>query len=350
MPRTSSLTLIGALPLVTLMIGCGGGHTTASKSAAEFDEAQRKGVAPGGGEGHGEHGQAADAQHPPAAGNAPESAGMGGMDHSGMSAMKGSPPAGQVRADSMPGMDHSGMAGMGGAGRPRSPAGHSNMAAMDHSRMPARSGAQAGHPGHATGATGGGQPHAGHVAGATAAIQQTATAPSMSAVDHSSMAGMDHSQMGHAPGTVASRETVERPAAVAVPGQPAATLRPDGIDSPAPTAVREAARSAEMAAEMAGGGHGMQHGTYSQVDAGREDVTSSSPRGHEGHGAASPTAAPSADPHRVHTAPPTPQQVAPTPQPQKADPHAGHSMPGAPQTPSPSPGATPSPRPKEDHR
>ena len=53
---------------------------------------------------------------------------------------------------------------------------------------------------------------------------------------------------------------------------PAATLAPDALDAPAPTAVEEAARSAGLAAQMTTGGHGLMHGSppnYRQIDAGR---------------------------------------------------------------------------------
>ena len=84
---------------------------------------------------------------------------------------------------------------------------------------------------------------------------------------------------------------------------PAETLRPDALDAPAETSVREAQRAAELAAS----GHVMAHGTYRHVDAGRDDAP----------------AAPAADPHAGH-----------------GDPHAGHHM--------PAPAPSPSPSPKED--
>jgi hypothetical protein len=142
----------------------------------------------------------------------------------------------------------------------------------------------------------------------------------------------------------------ERPAATASPEQLAAILRPDALDVPEPTALREAARAAEIAQQMAGSGHGVSHGTYRQIDAGREDVKAT-PSGHEGHQMTpAPPPPSSADPHAGHSAPGTkaPAQAAPAPSP---DPHAGHAEPAAPRpNPTPSPRPTPTPRPKQDNR
>jgi hypothetical protein len=289
------LALAGVLPTVALTGACGGSQTTASKSAAEFDAAQEKGVAPGAGEAHGAHGQAAEVERSPA-------------------------------PSSMTGRDHSGMPGMGGApaARPGAKGAGSSMPGMDHSRMPGMGGAPAARPG----ATGAGS--------------------SMPGMDHSRMPGMDHSNMAQSPTMGQPPPLPERPVAVAAPGQPAATLRPDEIDSPAPTAIREAERAAAMAMEMAGeGGHGMQHGVYRQIDAGREDVTPPPQGGHEGHQVTPPPPALSADPHGAHAAPrPAPQTAPPTP-----DPHSMHAAPASPKPAAkPSPRPTPSPRPKEDHR
>ena len=87
-------------------------------------------------------------------------------------------------------------------------------------------------------------------------------------------------------------------AASVPPGKPAATLRPDALDAPAPTSVIDAQRSEEMAAEMSGGGHaghgghggheGHGAGTYVHADVGR------GPEAHEG----SEDHTPGAEPHR----------------------------------------------------
>jgi hypothetical protein len=315
MRRGTYLALHGVLSLAAFAAGCGGDQTTASKSAAAFDEAQRKGATPSGGEAHGHHGAAEGTKGGSAAGQdkSPEHAGhdaggsaasrrgatmdhsrMAGMDHgnmaqSGTTTTRGQAPRSQGRAP-VAGMDHS---------------------KMDHSNMPGMAGAQ--------------RPRSGSTPAGTPSQPRApqASAP-MTATDHANMPGMDHSSMAQA-SVGAAPPVPERPAAVANPDQLVATLRPDPLDVPEPTAIREAARSAEMAQQMAGGGHGMSHGTYRQIDAGRDEVTPAS-SGHEGH------------------------QTTPAPAP-SADPHAGHARPAAPRpTPTPSPRPTPTPRPKEDNR
>lgn len=95
---------------------------------------------------------------------------------------------------------------------------------------------------------------------------------------------------GHEHGATTSSETVAA-------GQPAKTLSPDPLDSPADTSVMDAQRSAEMAQGMSGGhgGHGSHGGhgatgTYRHVDVGREPGT--------------PEADEPAEPHHHHDAAP----------------------------------------------
>lgn len=102
-PRTiACVSLLAVAPLVA----CGGRQTMASKSAAAYAEAQKKGLKVAPGDEHGGH--AAES----GAAEAPHSE-MAGMDHSKMSGMDHS---------NMPGMDHSTMD-------------HSKMPGMDHSKM-----------------------------------------------------------------------------------------------------------------------------------------------------------------------------------------------------------------------
>jgi hypothetical protein len=97
------------------------------------------------------------------------------------------------------------------------------------------------------------------------------------------------------------------------PGQPAETLRPDPLDSPAPTSLEEAQRSAAMAEEMSGaGGHGGHDGhgghgggTYRHVDAGR------GPGAHQGSEPQAPGAE-SQHPHQHDPAMPKPAEAAAT--------------------------------------
>ena len=217
----------GVIPLLVMFAGCGGTESTASRSAAAYDEAQRKGVAVGGaahgGEGaHGDGGHVAE----PSPQKGTVSPAMPGMDHANMPGMK-PPGRGATEPRPMAGMDHSGMAGMGAQSQART----DPHAGMDHSKMPG-------------------------------------TPPSGAAMDHSKMTGVSHDMPISPPAP-------EPLSATAKPGQPAETLQADALDQPPATSVADAARSAAMATEMSGGGHGMSHGTYRHVDAGRDTETPS---------------------------------------------------------------------------
>ena len=157
----------------------------------------------------------------------------------------------------------------------------SSMAGMDHSRMPGMETASRARP-------------------------KAGAGSSMAGVDHSAMPGMDHTNMAAPPAMKMAPPAPEPPAAPAKPGPTAATLRPNELDQPPVTSLREAARAAAIAQEMAGPGHGMTHGTYRQIDAGRDDVTPTSGPQHERH------QAPSTDPQQMHSMPPSPR---PTPSP-----------------------------------
>ncbi len=113
-------TAFASLSLL-LAVGCGGKQSVASKSAAAYQEALKKGVPIGEGS-HGGH-------------VASEKGGMAGMDHSKMKQGGG--------MDGMAGMDHSkmkqgsgmsGMSGMEGMDHSKMKQGGS-MAGMDHSKM-----------------------------------------------------------------------------------------------------------------------------------------------------------------------------------------------------------------------
>lgn len=112
-----------SLAFVLLFAACGGRQSVASRSAAAYDEAKRKGIPIGGGHEHGGH----------AAGDTTASSGgseMPGMDHSTMQGgtmtrmdhskmQSGSTPAmghSMMQSGRMPGMEHSKMQGGGMAG------------------------------------------------------------------------------------------------------------------------------------------------------------------------------------------------------------------------------------------
>lgn len=245
------------IALVALLDG--GKETVASRSATAFEEAQRKGI-PVGEAAHGGHGATSPADghagmETPAQGKA-GMAGHAGMEMPGQResetpAHGGHAMPGSATSGSSP---HAGM--LHGTAAPGSTAAPSSHAGMQHSTPAPR-------PGASQPTTGGAADHAGH-------------------------AGMQPAPAGTAGG--APPEPFAK-AAVAGPGQPAATLEQDPLDAPAATSQMDAKRSAEIAAQLGSGGHGMQHGTssYRQLDAGRESVRPGMPD-HQGmdHGSMPP--------------------------------------------------------------
>lgn len=257
--RISLLALTILLAVLTtalaaaLIFGGGAKQTVASRSAAAFREAQRRGEPVGkGAHGHGALSPGAKAQ--PAHGEhggsemkkseqaQQQSPGMAGHDMSSGQPVSTS----STSADAHAGHTMSTQAGPGSpAGREHQP----QEAAEGHTGMQ--------HGGSAAPPAGSSR---GAAAGSTAATE--------------SHEGMRHGQEGT---SASSPAMAARPpqAAQASPGQPAGTLQPDPLDRPAETSVVDARRSAEMAGEMRGG-HGMQHGmtSYRQLDAGRSSVIS----------------------------------------------------------------------------
>jgi uncharacterized protein involved in copper resistance len=248
------------------VIACGGRQTTASKSAAAYDEAKQKGIPIAAGE-HGGH--SAEAAAEPAAAATPTAtnhAAMPGMDHSTMAGTDHAKMPGMQHGASGSGghtMDHSAMAGMDHSKMPGMQHGasnsgghtmdHSAMAGMDHSRMP---GMQQGAPG-----SGAGKDHsamAGMDHSKMPAMQHGAPAAGsqgMAGMDHSAMPGMSHGIQHGSP--VAAPLVIAPPtsnAAIAAI-QPAATLRADEFDAPAPAAIEEAAKGAS------GMSHSMEQAT-----------------------------------------------------------------------------------------
>jgi len=203
-----------ALLAAITVVACGGKQTMASKSASAYDEAKKKGIPSEAGE-HGGH----SAEPAGAATTGAETAPMAGMDHSAMASMNHS---------KIPGMKH---ATAGSGAHDMAGMDHSSMAGMDHAKMP-------------------GMQH-----GATAAGSNDMAGmshPAMPGMQHGSMPGMQHggttgAMPGMQHGTQPSAPIVIPPptsnAAIART-QPAATLRPDEFDAPAPAAIDEAAKTA----------------------------------------------------------------------------------------------------------
>jgi uncharacterized protein involved in copper resistance len=193
----------GAALLAALaMLACGGKQTMASKSAAAYDEAKKKGIPIASGE-HGGHWAESGAEPPAsAAATRIDHATTPGMDHGAMT-----------------GMDHSKMSGMD----------HSAMAGMEHSKMP-------------------GMTHGSFAAGSHEMAGMTQS--SMAGMDHSAMPGMAHGSTGMS--GMRHGSPMAAPIVIAPPTsnaaiaqtQPAATLRADEFDAPVPAAVEEAAKAA----------------------------------------------------------------------------------------------------------
>ena len=385
-PR-NQLTLIvtaGVLGVIAVAAGCGGSKSTASRSAAEYDAARAKGEPVKTEEGHGGHsaGEASVAETaspgapmdharmghttPTSPGTRPgQGSGMAGMDHAttdergnehaGMDHSSMPTPSTQRRASGRgAAMDHRRMPGMA----PGAAAGmQRGSSAMDHSRM-AESGA------HTMAGMGQSRP------------AQPGAPPATGHMDHSTMAGPPGTApmagMTHGPATSASSMPAmqhgtmtsplpEPPARTAAPAEPARTLQPDPLDMPTPTAVEEATRAASMATEMAGG-HAMSHGTYRQLDAGRDQGTAAPAGKQPGHEMnQTPMQMPATGGgHQMHSAPASPSSATPSrpatpgatpgpgqehqssrPQSQPSpDPHL-HHQPSAPASPSPRPSPTP---------
>ncbi len=255
-------TLAGGLVALAVLVGCGGQPSVASRSAAAFEEAQKKGKTfEGSGHSHG-HG----AMTPGGAGQEESAA---GDDH-------GQHDQGQAEAAH----DHAAMEQSGAEH-----GGHDSHASRAQRDEHAGHAAQSGHSEHAAQ-----DPHAGHD---MSPQNPPASGHEGHSMDHDEMDHdeMDHGEMDHGEHGEMAPDTAEAPAAVP-PGQPAKTLSPDALDAPAATSIVDAQRSAEMAEEMSGGGgHGGHggHGTgmYKQIDAGRgpEAHEGSEPRtpGHEDH-------------------------------------------------------------------
>jgi hypothetical protein len=130
-PHTRALTCGAALLAAIVMIACGGKQTLASKSAAAYDEAKKKGIPIAFGE-HGGHSAEAGAEA-----TAPEHAAMPNMDHSSMAGMDHMKMPG-MKHDSPAAVAHD-MAGMHHSTQSHDMAGmsHDAMPGMTHGSMPA---------------------------------------------------------------------------------------------------------------------------------------------------------------------------------------------------------------------
>lgn len=267
---TILMTFLAAALIAALTFGGGAKRTVASRSAAAFREAQRKGEP--GAKAQPEHGGHGSSEMKKPEHAEQGSGGMTGHDMSGRGMPTSSPSAAA----------HAGHVPEGGLGSPRGREGQREEPAGGHAGMQHGTAAAAGRP----------------------------------------------------RGPMAGAPVVPPPgpkAAEASPSQPAGTLRPDPLDQPAETSVADARRSSEMSREM-GGGHGMQgmrHGmsSYRQLDAGRDSVTS----GQEERSPAPPASTRPDHGSMQHGSPPPSK---PTPGPPRPDPtHPPHHSGGSEESP-----------------
>ena len=286
------------LASMILVFACGRDETMASKSAAAYREAQAKGTPVTGGHEHGGH-EAATAS---ATGTMDHSAhGTGADPHAGHD-MTATGTADHAAHGSMSATDHAAM-GHGAVGDAHAAHGTARGAMVDHGAHTATGGAMdhaqhgssgrttAGHEAHGT--TTGSAAHDQH-AGMQHSTPTAATDPHAqhrqptAPTTHAGHGAMQQQSAG-APSIVLKAPTTNAEIART---QPAATLRPDDFDAPAPIAVAEAQKAA------AGGGGHTGHGAPSN--------TTADP--HAGHGSAS-----GASQQTIYTCPMHPEVTSTTP-------------------------------------
>jgi hypothetical protein len=273
------LAVVAGVVIALVALLGGGKETVASRSAAAFEEAKRKGL-PVGEAAHGGH--AAPASGGGHAGMAmPGSSETAMPEHAGME---------------MPGRSESETTGHGGHAMTGSTASGSSPHAGTH------------HGTAVPGSTAAASPHAGMQHGTPAPRRGGSQTPASGAASHAGHGGTEQPPAGTT--GIPPPEPLAK-SAVSRPGQPAATLEPDLLDTPAVTSQIDAKRGAEMAAQA---GHGMAHGTgtYRQLDAGRESAPQAQPAmpDHQGmdHGPVpGATPKPATGPRPAVTPAPTPR-------------------------------------------
>lgn len=271
--------MAAGLVALAALSGCGGEESVASKSAAAFEEAQKRGETFGG-EGHGHGASPAGGENAEPAPAQPAEAGeehsghgaaapaAAGEDHGGHGVAAAPSTGGMQHETAAEGMDHGAHGAAGSGAQPST--GH-EAGAHAGGQGAQRSGSTR------TEASGTGQEgHAGHGPATQAPAGQTG-------------------QTGHAGHSAAGGGTPARPGED-LPAQPAGILRPDSVDAPAATSVLDARRSAEMNQAMSGGHGGHGASTYRQIDAGR------GPGAHEGSEPQTPGAGPQEHDHGASAA------------------------------------------------
>lgn len=218
--RTLACRTVLLMTMPMTLFACGGRQTMASRSAAAYDEATKKGIPAASGEHGGHIAEAATQAQDGTSASAADQTAMSGMDHTTKTGMD---------HDAMKRMDH-----------PQTRTqDHGQMSAMEHSKMQSGKSAAPRHD------------MAEMDQGSMSGMQHGQSA----AASHS-MAGMDHASMpAVAPASMEGMQhgSATPPAVVAMPPtsnasiaqiQPAATLRADEFDAPSPDAIAEAAKGA----------------------------------------------------------------------------------------------------------
>ena len=317
MKRLSGMRQLTSIIALTVVMGCGGDESIASKSAAAYREAKAKGIDVTGGHEHGGHAA-------PAVSSTTSTVQTGATDPHAGHDMTASATATDHAGHGAASMNHAAMghvAATGGhAGHTMPSVGadhsaHRSSAAVDHAAM-GHGPSSSGHAGHQTAArTAGG--HEGHGAPATAAdhsqhagAQTQPAAPADPHAQHrqATPAPVDHSQhaaatplpaAAHA-GHTTSAGPASSTAAVSVgstaTGLPPATLQRDVFDAPAPVSIAEAMKAVNGVSHEGHSVRGITPGTDEEnpptpMPATRDRTPSNAAAAdHSQHGAAAPAA------------------------------------------------------------
>jgi hypothetical protein len=224
--RKAPASVAVAVAAAFLAQSCGGRESVASRSAAAYDEATKKGIDVAGGHEHGGHAASPTDTHT-------ESVQTSVIDHSAMQGEQTSRmDHSQMQGGQMSAMDHSQMRGGQMSGMDHSQMQSDQMSGIDHSRM--RSGQMSGMD-HSQMQSGAPTEHS--------ATQHGTSPPSGGGQVQSSMSSMDHAGMQH--GTAAPPAAPPPATTAAVAGlNPSRTLTTDSFDAPAPISVAEAVKAA----------------------------------------------------------------------------------------------------------
>ena len=221
MKRYPGMNIMRAMLLATALVAaaCGGEKSVASKSAAAWREAQAKGIPVAGGHEHGGHAATSTTAAADHSAHGTTSDAGAAMDHSAHGAAAGAHA----------GMDHGASPARGAMDH----SAHGGAATVDHAAMGHTTGAPNAHAGH-TSTPGAAPTHDQH-----AGMQHTVPTPAADPHAHHAAAATPAIAPAVAPAPQSNADMQRM--------QPAATLRSDAFDAPAPASVAEAAKAAQGA-------------------------------------------------------------------------------------------------------